>query len=115
MKAVYIAGPFRGPDSYAIHQNICRAEELALRVWQTETMCALCPHLNTAHFQGAAPDEVWLNGDLELLKRCDAVLLVPGWNKSTGTLAEIDFARQHCIPVFKTFEDLREWDQLTLA
>lgn len=102
---VYVAGPFRGPHHYAIHENICRAEAVALTVWQSG-FTAISPHLNTAHFQDAAPDEVWLNGDLEILRRCDAVLVVPNWEHSKGTRAEIEFAEAIDIPVFYALADL---------
>lgn len=98
---IYIAGPYRGKDNWAIEQNIRRAEELALVVWKLG-MVALCPHMNTRHFQGVLPDEVWLDGDLELIRRCDAVLLVSGWKASHGTLAEIAYAKEQGIPVFET-------------
>jgi len=99
MKLVYVAGPFRGPNHWAIAENIRRAEALALEVWRLGASC-ICPHLNTAHFQGVLPDDVWLEGDLEQVKRCDAVLVVPGWENSKGTKGEIEFAAAHGIPVF---------------
>lgn len=40
------------------------------------------------------------------LEACEAVLLTPGWKKSTGTLKEIEFAEQLGIPVFKTLGEL---------
>jgi hypothetical protein len=52
------------------------------------------------YLSGAAPDEVWLEGDLELMRRCDAVLLVPGWKQSSGTVAEVTEARRMGLPVF---------------
>lgn len=105
---VYVAGPFRAPNAWEIEQNIRRAEELSLAVWKTPGLVALCPHLNTRCFQGAAPDDVWLDGDLELLIRCDCVLLVPGYYRSQGTRAEIDFALDNGIPVFETLKELTE-------
>jgi hypothetical protein len=30
-----------------------------------------------------------LNGDLEILKRCDTMILVPRWQQSEGTIDEI--------------------------
>lgn len=106
MKLVYIAGPFRAPSAWEIEQNIRRAEELALRVWQAGHV-AICPHTNTRFYQGAAPDEVWLEGDLVILRRCDAVLLVEGWERSVGTLAEIAEARRYGIPVLENLGELR--------
>src|SRR5436309_15845129 len=87
MKVVYVAGPFRGKSYWDQENNIRRAETLALDAWRLG--CAvICPHTNTRFFDGAVPDSVWLDGDLELLKRCDAVLMTPDWLKSTGASAE---------------------------
>jgi hypothetical protein len=108
MKVVYIAGPFRGKSAWDIERNIRRAETLALEVWRLGAAC-LCPHTNTRFFQNAAPDEVWLKGDLELLKRCDAVLLTDDWQNSSGAREEVAFAVNNDIPVFKTLEALTEW------
>ena len=114
MKVVYIAGPFRAPNSWEIEQNIRRAENLALEVWMLtkngESLAsAICPHANTRFFQGYGPDEIWLRGDLEIVLRCDALLLVEGWERSEGTLKEIEFARDNNIPVFNTLENLYAW------
>lgn len=103
-KVVYVAGPFRGKDSYAIHLNVCRAEALSWRLWEKlaawrKGSAVLCPHLNTANFQFSLPDHVWLDGDLTLIDRCDAVVLVEGWEKSQGTAAEIKYAKDRYIPV----------------
>lgn len=68
MRVVYIAGPFRAENAWEIEQNIRRAEEAALELWRAGA-AVLCPHTNTRYFQGAAPDHVWLEGDLELLRR----------------------------------------------
>jgi hypothetical protein len=108
MKCVYVAGPFRGPSSWDIEQNIRRAEELALCVWKMGA-AAVCPHCNTRFFQGAAPDSIWLEGDLEILRRCDAMIMTPDWERSTGARAEHEFAKLHSIPVFYDLKSLREW------
>jgi hypothetical protein len=108
MKLVYVAGPFRGPNHWAIAQNIRRAEELSLEVWRIGC-AAICPHLNTAHYQGVLPDDVWLHGDLEILERCDAMLVVPNWQNSKGTQGEIHHADTLGIPVFYSVGDLIAW------
>lgn len=102
---IYVAGPFRGPNAWAIEQNIRRAEALALEAWQAG-FAVICPHTNTRFFQGTAPDEVWLIGDLDLVARCDAVLMVPGWQQSCGATGERGHATTLGIPVFETLEDL---------
>lgn len=113
MPMVYVAGPFRGPDSWAIEGNIRRAEELSLEVWRLGA-AALCPHTNTRFFQGAAPDEVWLRGDLEMLSRCDAILMTPDWQRSSGARVEESFAREHGIAVFYDLEALKGWVEARL-
>jgi hypothetical protein len=111
MKVIYIAGPFRAPNSWEIEQNIRRAEAAALEVWRLGAV-ALCPHTNTRFFQGAAPDEVWLAGGLELVRRSDAIYVIGGAmgiRASAGTRAEIDEADRLRLPVFMSLRPLALW------
>lgn len=108
MKVVYIAGPFRGPNSWEIEENIRRAERLALDAWKLGA-AVICPHTNTRFFQGAAPDNIWLDGDLAILGKCDAILMTPDWERSSGARAECAYAQDHKIPVLLTLEDLAFW------
>jgi hypothetical protein len=108
MKVVYVAGPFRGANAWEIEENIRRAERLALQVWRSGA-AALCPHTNTRFFQGAADDAVWLAGDLELLARCDAMILTPNWRASSGARAEHAFATKRGMPIFQDIPDLQKW------
>lgn len=108
MKVIYIAGKFRGPNSWEIECNIRKAETLALQVWKAGA-AALCPHANTRFFQGAAPDLVWLEGDLEMLSRCDGMVLVDNWRESEGAKAEVAHAHRLKIPVFEDIHELLAW------
>lgn len=108
MKVIYVAGPFRGKSHWEIAENIRNAERLALEVWRLGA-AALCPHANTMHFQDAAPDHVWLDGDLEMLRRCDAVIMTPDWTRSTGATAEHEYAKLHGMPVFYDIAALSAW------
>jgi len=108
MKVVYIAGPYRANGEYQVLLNIRRAEEIALRVWKSGAAC-ICPHKNTAFFGGAADDAVWLEGDLEILLRCDAVVCVENWHTSRGAVGEVSMARANNIPVFESFEEFERW------
>lgn len=108
MKVVYIAGRFRGANSWEMENNVRRAEELSLEVWKRGA-AALCPHTNTRFFQGAAPDAVWLEGTLALLAKCDACMMVPNWELSQGARGELAYALEHNIPVFYRMYELEEW------
>lgn len=112
MIVVYIGGPFRAATAYKVFQNINKAEALAYEVWAAG-MVAICPHNNTRHFDGELTDSVWLDGDLELLKRSDAMILVEGWERSKGASAEVAFAQDQGIPVFTTIQNLLEWKGLS--
>ena len=87
-----------------------RAMAVALEIWRMGAV-ALCPHANTMFFQSAADDSVWLDGDIELLNRCDAVVMTPDWERSAGARAERDHAVAEGIPVFYDLAALRAWLQ----
>lgn len=110
MPIVYVAGPYRGPNAWEIEENIRRAESLALDAWLIGA-AAICPHANTRFFQGAAPDDVWLQGDLAMLARCDAVLLTSDWHRSQGARSEVEFARARGIPILYSLVELQDWLQ----
>jgi hypothetical protein len=46
---------------------------------------------------------------IDWLLACDALLILPGWASSMGTLAEIQIAFDHSIPSFFRFSDLQVW------
>lgn len=103
MKVFYIAGPYRAKTERGVLDNIRAAEAVAIRVWEAGH-AALCPHLNSRLMGGVCPDEVFLEGDLELMKMCDAVVLIPGWEKSKGTLAEVEIARKLNMPIYLKYD-----------
>lgn len=108
MLVVYIAGPFRAANAWEIEKNIRRAEELSLQVWLSNPrMAAICPHTNNRFFSGIEPVQIWLEGDLEILRRCDALLTTDDWMNSQGARAEVLEAVSLRIPVFHSIVDLQ--------
>jgi len=87
MKLVYVAGPFTGPNTWAVEQNVRRAEELGLIVAQCGAM-PLIPHTNTRFFHGLLTPEFWYEGTLEVLRRCDSIILTTSWETSRGAREE---------------------------
>jgi hypothetical protein len=106
MKIVYIAGKFRGPTGWVVAENIRAAERVGIEVARLGFM-PLIPHANTAHFDGEMNDDFWLQGTLELLRRCDLIVMVPGWENSTGARGELALAGELKMPIFLSIEDLR--------
>lgn len=116
-KLVYVAGPFRGKSHFAVAENVRNAERASLRVWSLACavpgLAAICPHSNTAHFQDALPDRVWLEGDLSMLYVCDAVYLTEDWERSSGAREEVKQAKLRGIPVFTDIYELGKHYGLT--
>lgn len=110
VKLVYIAGPYSGADRGAVEANIRRAELLAIRVAELGAM-PVCPHTNTSHpaFEHAQPYQFWIEGTLELLRRCDAVLVTADWERSSGARGEVTEAMRRGLRVFREVDDLAEW------
>lgn len=92
MKVVYIAGPYRAKTVHGMVCNIRKAEKVALKYWK-KGYAVICPHTNTALMDGYLPDEVWLKGDIEIIKRCDVLVAMKGWKYSHGATNEVNTAR----------------------
>lgn len=92
MKVVYIASPYRSSTIRGTVENIRRAETVAIKYWKLG-YAVICPHLNTALFDGILPDRIWILGDLEILTRCDVVVFCEGWSKSPGCNTEMYLAK----------------------
>ena len=99
MKALYIAGPFRGAHAYEITQNVNRAEAVAIKVCRLGFL-AVCPHTMYRNFQGAMPDSFWLAASMQLLKRCDGIVLINNWENSAGSCSEYAWADENGLLVF---------------
>jgi len=93
MKIVYISGPYRSGSINGIHDNIEAARAEALRWWK-RGHAVICPHCNTAYMDGAADDSVWLAGDIEILKRCDIIVMMKTWRRSEGAILELAEAKK---------------------
>ena len=95
MSVVYIAGPYTGN----IDRNIQQAREIAIKLWQMGHT-ALCPHLNTAHFEVDCTSgyDDYIRGDLDQLSRCDAIVMTKDWLASKGAVGERVYAEKLGIP-----------------
>jgi len=103
----YICTPYRGADELEVERNIVEARALAVKVVNDTGMFPVSPVLNSAFFHRYEGKELpgvgpmfWLDGDIVLLMRCDAIAVHGDmrWTKSAGCLNElkvaIDLARQ---------------------
>lgn len=106
MKLAYVAGPYRGKSKNKIInrlqviRNILAAREVAKKLWQMG-YAVICPHSNTALFDGIVPDKTFLDGDIVMLKRCDLIVMMPNWMDSSGAIDELCIAQANGIPAYK--------------
>lgn len=106
MKLLYVAGPYRSPlGVWGVKQNIERAAMVARQLWLAG-YAVICPHLNTAFMDGTDTDNIFLAGDIEILRRCDGIVMAGGWQDSKGACAEREFALGAGIPVFYSNESI---------
>jgi hypothetical protein len=99
MKLVYIAGPYSAEHEAQKLKNVLVAWEVARHVWSIPYLAAVCPHANS--FLMGGPDisyDKFILGDLEIIRRVDAVVFLPGWKASKGARAEMDHCIEHNIP-----------------
>ena len=93
IKLAYIAGPYRAATLHEIYANIRLAGKYAEKYWKLG-YAVICPHMNTAFMDGIVPDSLFLDGDKEMLRRCDIVVMMPNWRSSNGASAERSLALQ---------------------
>jgi len=93
VKLIFVSGPYRADTTEGVINNIAKARKAAIKLWR-EGWAVFCPHSNTALFDGLADDSVWLKGDLEILKRCDAIYMLKAWSNSTGSKVELKLAEE---------------------
>lgn len=104
----YVAGPYRSGTECGVARNIAIAEDIAKTLWQAGA-AAICPHKNTAWLGGLVPDQAFLDGDLEILRRCDFVVTCSNWMTSEGARVEVAVAKKYGIPVFHDMVAARAW------
>jgi len=96
---IYIAGAYRNHGMNGVWDNIMQARAVARKIWEMGIV-AICPHTNTIFMDGEdiLPD-VFLEGDLEILRRCDAIFMMEGWEKSQGAVREWELAKELDMPI----------------
>lgn len=113
IKIVYLASPYSAKTMYGVECNIHEVRGAALELAKKKIVF-FCPVLHTAHFETYLGKddpgyEYWLASTIEMLKRCDAMLLSGSWMSSTGVLRETDVAKELRIPIFMSMHKLEEW------
>jgi len=89
-RVIYVAGKYRDKSKSGICKNIEHARREAVKLWQAGWV-VICPHCNSALFD-RCPDDVFLKGGLELVRRSDAIFMLSNWKESKGAVTEYALA-----------------------
>lgn len=111
MKLCYIIHPYRATTPAAIRLNIEAARCAGLAAAR-RGYYPVIPQCNTAEFDLLDPDipnELWMDGTLELLHRCDCALLAGDHRRSAGCRNELKEAGS--IPLY-TLDNLPDLGRL---
>jgi hypothetical protein len=95
---IYVSGQYSGNIDY----NIEQAAIVAAKLWE-KGHAVICPHTNTAHFEkrGLSVDyKDYIAGDLNMIARCDGMVMVENWVNSKGALIEKEYAESLKIPIW---------------
>lgn len=99
MKLGYVAGPFRSETQEGVNENIRRAASVG-HIIRKHGFAAIVPHLESLHNQEALDEDGWIRHNIELLSRCDFMIVLENWSKSKGTILEIENAKEIGIPIY---------------
>jgi hypothetical protein len=111
-KCIYVAGAISASSAGKFLNNIRKGIQLSKDVFLAG-YAPFCPFIDF-HYNLVMTDaevksittEDYYDYSIAWLEKTDAVLLVPGWGESVGTLKEIARAQELNIPIYHTMAEL---------
>ena len=115
LKCVYVAGAINAPSAGKYLNNIRKGIQLSSKVFLAG-FAPFCPFIDF-HYNLVMNDEEIASIDTQdfyaysiaWLEKADCVLLVPGWEGSTGTTLELERARDLNLPIFNSIQELEDY------
>lgn len=97
MKVAFISGPYSADTLEQKLLNIAEAKKVAYKYWH-KGYAVICPHANSGGMENDDNDQkTFYEGDIELLSRCDLIILMRRWEESDGARKEREYAIEHNI------------------
>lgn len=112
---IYVSGPYTASTSAEVARNVERARQAGLDV-RAAGFVPIVPHLAILN-----DDPRFFNYDkamdecLQILQRCNGILMIDGWLQSPGARTEQRAAFRHRIPVFYSIADLSDFERAARA
>lgn len=114
MKTAYLAGPYTASSQEEVQANVQAAIDVQGELMRSG-FAVFCPHANYGHGQAEVTYQDVMNMCFAHLEVADLIVMMPGWEKSTGACQEIGFAIAKNKPVFywpNDADDLRKWGEV---
>jgi hypothetical protein len=97
---VYVAGPYSATTLEGVEENCCRARDVGVELAKCgPTVGPIIPHQLGRGIEVIGDYEYWCELTLELMRRCDVVYAMQGWENSKGARREVAEANKLGIPV----------------
>jgi hypothetical protein len=95
----YLSAPMSAATAESRNRLRFAALEASLQLWEGEAL-HYCPHAASPAIGTTDVEyERWMAMDLEVLRRCDWIVMVGDWAKSAGCKREFNLAQSLGIPV----------------
>lgn len=95
---LYVSGPYTATDQNpSVEHNIQDAWRVAFKYWRLG-YAVICPQANSYHMDAASYQD-FIEGTMEMMERCDGVVMMKGWEKSNGARGEHARALELKLPI----------------
>jgi len=103
---IYISGPYNADSEEKIEKNVRKAEDLALELIKRTSHYPICPHTMTKGWEKKISLDDIMRSDFEAVKKCDALLMLEGWEKSRGAKLEKKYAGILDKPIYYSIDEI---------
>lgn len=108
MVLIYVAGAYSASTQEGIEANIKAAQKLGAEVMTAfpGKVLAVVPQSMGKGLEDRGDYKFWCAATIELMKRCDGVVLRHNWRNSPGAVGEVDVALRMRMPIVVESENL---------
>lgn len=111
-KVCYLASPYTAKTEWGRYLNVTSAHYWAKEIWRKGWAC-ISPVSNSAWMSDGDDYELWMEGGLAILDRCDAFCIAPGGDKSRGCQRELARAKELGLAIYYGVDEVPDETEKT--